>query len=372
MTEENNIQPTEGHTERPDKEETTSPTPHTPEDAVAKEAEDEHKENTKESQMPSTGHIDVRPLSEYVDAIRSEISKVIVGQNDLVDLMITCMLVRGHCLIEGLPGIAKTLTSRLLAGTISADYSRIQFTPDLMPTDITGTSVFNMKEGNFDFRKGPIFSNVVLIDEINRAPAKTQAALMEVMEERQITYDGVTYVMDNPFFVIATQNPIEQEGTYNLPEAQLDRFLFKIKLGYPSLEDEEQILKRFEQDFGNRHEDEIKAVVSKEAIDECVHIVEKVHIRPELLKYIAAVVHNTRNNGDLYLGASPRASLSIMRASKAFAAINGRDFVTPDDIKTVAHPVLNHRLIMSHEREMDGTPMEDIINSILSTIEIPR
>lgn len=326
----------------------------------------------KEEPLTQAQHVDVRPLQEHVRRVREEIGKVVVGQDNLVDMLLAAMFVGGHCLVEGLPGIAKTLTSKLLAQTISSSYHRIQFTPDLMPTDITGTSVFNVKEGEFYFRKGPIFANIVLIDEINRAPAKTQAALMEVMEEKQITYDGELYVFSYPFFVIATQNPVEQEGTYNLPEAQLDRFIFKINLEYPSLEEEELILTRFEKDFDATKIGEVKSVIDSAGIKECSQIVQQVYIRPELLKYIAALIHNTRNNGDLYLGASPRASLSIMKAAKAIAAINGRDFVTPDDIKTVAYPVLNHRLIMSHEREMEGATMNDIIGSILASIEIPR
>jgi MoxR-like ATPase len=325
-----------------------------------------------EEPLAKAQHVDVRPLQEHVSRVRAEIGKVVVGQDNLVDMLLAAMFVGGHCLVEGLPGIAKTLTSKLLAQTISSTYHRIQFTPDLMPTDITGTSVFNVKEGEFYFRKGPIFANIVLIDEINRAPAKTQAALMEVMEEKQITYDGELYIFSYPFFVIATQNPVEQEGTYNLPEAQLDRFIFKINLEYPSLEEEELILTRFEKDFDATKISEVRSVIDSAGIKECSQIVQQVYIRPELLKYIAALIHNTRNNGDLYLGASPRASLSIMKASKAIAAINGRDFVTPDDIKTVAYPVLNHRLIMSHEREMEGATMNDIIGSILSSIEIPR
>lgn len=336
------------------------------------EAEPGSSGNEEDTSWNKAQHVDVRPLQEHVTRIRAEVSKVVVGQEKLVDLLLTGMFVGGHCLVEGLPGIAKTLTSKLLAQTITASYSRIQFTPDLMPTDITGTSVFNVKEGEFYFRKGPIFANIVLIDEINRAPAKTQAALMEVMEEKQITYDGELYKLTYPFFVIATQNPVEQEGTYNLPEAQLDRFIFKINLEYPSLEEEEQILTRFENDFDSSRIEEVKPIIDAAGIKACAQVVEKVFIRPELLKYIAAIIHNTRNNGDLYLGASPRASLSIMKASKAIAAIGGRDFVTPDDIKTVAYPVLNHRLIMSHEREMEGTTMNDIISSILATIEIPR
>jgi len=317
-------------------------------------------------------HVDVKPVFEMVEKVREQVAQVVIGQEDLIELMLASILVGGHCLIEGLPGIAKTLTSKMLSQTISAEFSRIQFTPDLMPTDITGTSVFNQKESEFVFRKGPIFSNIILIDEINRAPAKTQAALMEVMEERQITYDGKQYNMDQPFFVIATQNPIEQEGTYNLPEAQLDRFLFRIKVGYPTLEEEQKILSLFEGDFEKRKSTQLQAIVSQSDIALCQKIVEQVHCKKELLNYIAALTNNTRNNGDLFIGASPRASLAIMKSAKAIAAIRGRDFVTPDDIKHVALPVLNHRVLISHEREMDGSSVEEIIKEILNTVEIPR
>lgn len=316
--------------------------------------------------------VNVTPVMESVMSVHDEIDKVIVGQYDLIEYMMAGILVGGHVLLEGLPGIAKTLTAKLLAKTIDANFSRIQFTPDLMPTDVSGTSVFNIKESNFYFRKGPVFSNLILIDEINRAPAKTQAALMEVMEERQLTYDGVTYPMEFPFFVVATQNPIEQEGTYSLPEAQLDRFLFRLKLSYPSLEHEQEILYRFESDFNARNTSEVHKVISKSDLSNFRDLIEKVYIRKELLNYIAAIVHNTRNNGDLHMGASPRASLSIMKSAKALAAIRGREFVTPDDIKRACTPVLNHRIILSHEREMEGHTIEEIITNILSTIEIPR
>ncbi|NNE55359.1 MAG: MoxR family ATPase [Flavobacteriales bacterium] len=317
-------------------------------------------------------YVDVQLVFDSAEKVKKEIAKIIVGQDELVEKLLASLFVGGHCLLEGLPGIAKTLTSKLLAQTISADFSRIQFTPDLMPTDITGTSVFNQKESDFFFKKGPVFSNIVLIDEVNRAPAKTQAALMEVMEERQLTYDGVTYEMAYPFFVIATQNPIEQEGTYNLPEAQLDRFIFRIKLNYPTLSEEQTILRLFADDFDKKKTQSVNSVIDPVTIKKCLEIIQKVHIRAELLDYIAAVVNDTRENGDLFMGASPRASIAIMQTSKAMAAIRGRDFVTPDDIKHVAFSVLNHRIIMSHEREMEGTTVEEIIDNILKSIEIPR
>ncbi|MFY7707161.1 MAG: AAA family ATPase [Flavobacteriales bacterium] len=316
--------------------------------------------------------VDVRPIFDSVDRVKTEIAKVVVGQENTVDMLMAAMLTGGHVLLEGLPGIAKTLTAKLLAKTIDAGFSRIQFTPDLMPTDVTGTSVFNVKESSFYFRKGPIFSNIILIDEINRSPAKTQAALMEVMEEKQITYDGETYIMSRPFFVIATQNPIEQEGTYSLPEAELDRFVFKLKLSYPSLEQELAIIEKFHADFDARETTQVNKILSPEAVTSFSNLIEKIYVRTELLKYIAAVVDNTRNNGDLFIGASPRASLAIIKTAKALAAIRGREFVTPDDIKNVAVPVLNHRLILSHEREMEGFTVEDIIKGILETVEVPR
>lgn len=316
--------------------------------------------------------VNVRPIFEAVDDIKSEISKVVIGQDDTIEMLMAAMLTGGHVLLEGLPGIAKTLTAKLLSKTINADFSRIQFTPDLMPTDVTGTSVFNMKESSFYFRKGPIFSNIVLIDEINRSPAKTQASLMEVMEEKQITYDGVTYPMSLPFFVIATQNPIEQEGTYSLPEAELDRFVFRIKLSYPSLEQELAIIEKFHADFDARNTTHINKVIDPSKIAEFSALIEKVYVRKELLQYIASVIHNTRNNGDLFMGASPRASLAIIKTAKAIAAIRGREFVTPDDIRQVSIPALNHRLVLSHEREMEGFTVEDIVKGILENIEVPR
>jgi len=315
------------------------------------------------------------PLQELVGkfgALKAEVKKLIVGQDELIDLLLISVLCGGHALVEGVPGIAKTLTTKLLAQAMDVDFSRIQFTPDLMPADVVGTNVFNMKNSEFSFRKGPIFSNVVLIDEINRAPAKTQSALFEVMEEFQVTVDGETYKMNQPYFVLATQNPLEQEGTYKLPEAQLDRFLFRILIDYPNLEDEIEILNRFSEDFNQLQKSDVKAVISGEEIMKFRAIVEKTTIEEGLLKYIAKVVLETRNNPNLYLGASPRASLAILKASKASAAINGRHYVTPDDVKRVAFSVLNHRIMLTPEREMEGYDSSQVISEILNKIEIPR
>jgi len=331
----------------------------------------EQEQSTPTSLLQSTNP-EIEKVLHSVDRVKAEIGKVIVGQKDMIDMLIIGLFTGGHVLIEGVPGIAKTLTAKLLSQSIATEFSRIQFTPDLMPTDVLGTSVFNMQSSEFTFNPGPIFSNIILIDEINRAPAKTQSALFEVMEERQVTIDGVTYKMEYPFFVIATQNPLEQEGTYKLPEAQLDRFLFRIKLTYPNLVDEVEILNRFKGDFDNRQSNTVTAVFNKDELKVCRDIVENVHIKDELIQYIAKIVINTRDNGDLFLGASPRASLAIMKAAKAAAAMNGRDFVTPDDIQFVSKGVLNHRIILTPEREMEGYTPEDIIKDIVEKIEVPR
>jgi MoxR-like ATPase len=282
------------------------------------------------------------------------------------------LLANGHVLIEGVPGIAKTITAKLFAKTLKTGFSRIQFTPDLMPSDVLGTSILNMKTSEFEFKKGPIFSNVVLIDEINRAPAKTQAALFEVMEERQITMDGHRYMMEYPFMVLATQNPIEQEGTYALPEAQLDRFLFKIKVGYPKLEDEVTILKTHHTRKQVMPQDQIEGVLTPEDLMKFRAQVQEILIEDKIFTYIAQIVEKTRNHPHLFLGGSPRASLAIMNASKAYAAISGRDFVTPDDIKKTLAPVLSHRIILSPEREMEGMTPETVIEMITQSVEIPR
>lgn len=311
-------------------------------------------------------------LIDGVQSIRNELAKVIIGQHNMIDLLIAGLLTGGHVLIEGVPGIAKTLTARMLAKSVQAGFSRIQFTPDLMPTDVLGTSVFNQKTTEFNFRKGPIFSNIILIDEINRSPAKTQAALLEVMEELKVTMDGETFPMEFPFFVIATQNPIEQEGTYKLPEAQLDRFMFRIRITYPGLEDEKLILLKYQRDFSIRQKEDVQGVISVADLRMFRQVVESIHIKEELLHYIAEIVFKTRNHGDLFLGASPRASLNIMKSSKALAAMRGRNFVTPDDIHFVTYAVLNHRIILTPDKELEGYDSQSVVKSIIESIDIPR
>jgi MoxR-like ATPase len=316
--------------------------------------------------------IDLTPLTTYVGRIKEEIAKVIVGQEQMVDLLITALLARGHVLLEGVPGVAKTLTAKLVAKTIDARFSRIQFTPDLMPSDIIGTSVFNPKTTEFTFRQGPLFSNLVLIDEINRSPAKTQAALFEVMEERQVTADGTTFIMEEPYLVLATQNPIEQEGTYRLPEAQLDRFLFKIVIGYPGLDEEVQILQNSIQGSHKQQVELAQKVLSKEEIASAQKLVTQIHVEDKVVRYIAQIMQETRSNPSLFLGASPRASVAVLNASKAYAAIRGRDFVTPEDVKVVCLPALRHRVVLTPEREMEGVGVDQVIKQIVDKIEIPR
>ncbi|MCX2431713.1 MULTISPECIES: AAA family ATPase [unclassified Pedobacter] len=315
---------------------------------------------------------DLSVLNAAVDQIRNVLGNIIVGQKQVIDFLIVGLLADGHILIEGVPGVAKTLSAKLLAKSIDAQFSRVQFTPDLMPSDVLGTPIFNTKTGDFEFRKGPIFGNIILVDEINRAPAKTQSALFEVMEERQVTIDGETYLMDEPFMVLATQNPIEQEGTYRLPEAQLDRFLFKIEVKYPSLEEETAILMAQHTLVNKSLAADVKAVLSVQQIQDARSIIRSLFVEPKLLEFIAKIVNETRNNPSLYLGASPRASLAIVHSAKALAAIQNRDFVTPDDIIAVAVPVLAHRILLSPEKEMEGLTTSDIVHQIIKKIEVPR
>ena len=328
--------------------------------------------NEQNENVNFESRLNLQPLQENVQKVKAEIAKVIVGQNKIIDQLLVAVLSNGHVLLEGVPGVAKTISAKLLAKTLSLDFSRIQFTPDLMPSDIIGTSVFDLSKSTFEFKKGPIFSNFVLIDEINRAPAKTQAALFEVMEERQITADGTTYVLEKPFLVIATQNPIEQEGTYRLPEAQLDRFLFKINIEYPNLAEEIHIIQK-ENELQSRDKmSAIATIISQSHIIEFQELVKQILIEQNLIEYIAKIVLNTRENAFLYLGASPRASIAILNAAKGFAALRGRDFVTPDDIKDAAIPVLQHRVVVTPEREMEGITSIEIIKQIVDSVEIPR
>jgi MoxR-like ATPase len=316
--------------------------------------------------------LDLSHLHTKIAQVRQEIAKVIVGQDAMVEMLVAAILANGHVLIEGVPGVAKTLTAKLLAKVIEAEFTRIQFTPDLMPSDVLGTQVYNQKTSQFEFKSGPIFSNIVLIDEINRAPAKTQAALFEVMEERQVTIDGVTYPMKAPYLVVATQNPIEHEGTYRLPEAQLDRFLFKISVKYPNVEEETTIISRHNDWHGGQPVNEIKPVLTKEDIAAFRALAKQVHVETPLIQYIARLIQETRTNPMLFLGGSPRASVAILNSSKAMATLQGRDFVTPEDIKYVALPVLRHRIMLSPEKEMEGIDTDEVVKQIIDKVEVPR
>lgn len=314
----------------------------------------------------------ISQLNEVINQVKNEIAKIVVSQDKMIELLLTGLLCEGHVLIEGVPGVAKTLTSKLLAKIIHTGFSRIQFTPDLMPVDVLGTSVFNPDSASFEFKRGPVFSNIILIDEINRAPAKTQSALFEVMEERQVTIDGRTYPMEFPFLVLATQNPIEQEGTYRLPEAQLDRFLFKIIVDYPTLENEIEILTNQQSVDVAGLLDSVKPIVSQSDLIHFKSVVHEVTVERGLIEYIARIVQATRNNSSLFLGASPRASLAILKSAKATAALKGRSFVTPEDIVEMTMPVLRHRLILTPEKEMEGITPDELIKQIVTEIEVPR
>lgn len=315
---------------------------------------------------------DLSDFQEKVNALREKIATVIVGQERAVDLILTAILADGHVLVEGVPGVAKTLLTRLVSKLIDADFKRIQFTPDLMPSDVLGTNVFNIKTQEFEFHKGPIFSQIVLVDEINRAPAKTQAALFEVMEERQSTVDGVTRQMSPLYTVLATQNPVEQEGTYRLPEAQLDRFMMKVNMGYPSFNEEVQILERHQENSKMIKLDDIEPIITVEQLLQLRAYIDKVIIDKSLLNYIAQITQQTRLSQAIQLGASPRASICILQGAKAYALLQGRDFVTPDDIKTIVPPVLEHRLIITADAEMQGFTIEKLAQALLDKIEVPK
>lgn len=319
---------------------------------------------------------DLSLFNERISQIRKRISSVIVGQQEAVDMLITCILANGHVLIEGMPGVAKTLMARLTAKLIDAKFSRIQFTPDLMPSDVLGTSVFSMKTSEFDFHPGPVFANIVLADEINRSPAKTQAALFEVMEERQATIDGNTYKMDDVYTIIATQNPIEQEGTYPLPEAQVDRFLLKVVIGYPSREEEKLIIR---QNITNEKK-KIVPLLKPEEILEAQKIVEQIYIDEKIERYIVDIVFATRFPADYGLndlssiigfGASPRASISLARAARSYAFLRQRGYVIPEDVRAVCHDVLRHRIGLTYEAEANNITADEIISEILDKVEVP-
>ncbi len=329
-------------------------------------------EHMKNQDIDFNNRIPLEDLKNTADTIKQELAKVIIGQESFIELLIVALLADGHVLIEGVPGIAKTITAKLFAKVLKTDFSRIQFTPDLMPSDVLGTSILNMKNSEFEFKKGPIFSNIVLIDEINRAPAKTQAALFEAMEERQATIDGTTYIFEAPFMVLATQNPIDQEGTYALPEAQLDRFIFKINVDYPAIEDEIKIIETHHERKGKQPQTLINPILDANKLADFKEKTQSILVEEKIIKYIAEIVSKTRNHSHLYLGGSPRASIAILNTSKAFAAINGRDFVIPEDVKKSVVPVLNHRLILTPEREMEGMSTENVIDMIVQSIEVPR
>lgn len=316
--------------------------------------------------------LDLTLFSEKIEKLRHEIAQVIVGQEQAVDLVLTCILANGHVLIEGVPGVAKTLLARLIARLVDAQFSRVQFTPDLMPSDVLGTNIFNVKTQEFEFHQGPVFSDIVLVDEINRAPAKTQAALFEVMEERQVSMDGATYPMGELYTILATQNPVEQEGTYRLPEAQLDRFLMKVTMGYPSADDELEILKRHEQRTDLVKLSDVKPVLTKEEVLQLRSYMNDVVIDESLLRYITQIVQQTRSSRAVYLGASPRASVAMLQASKAYALLQGRDFVTPEDIKAVTPSILQHRLVLTAEAEMEGYTAYKVAMKLIDKVEVPK
>ena len=329
-------------------------------------------EDYQEQEEEFKNRIDLSHVTASLKRVKEEVAKILVGQEKMVELCLVGLLSKGHLLIEGNPGVAKTLTAKIIRRTISSHFSRSQFTPDLMPSDVTGTSIYNFKTSEFEFRKGPVFSNIVLIDEINRAPAKTQAALFEVMEERQVTVDGQKYLLEEPFMIMATQNPIEMEGTYRLPEAQMDRFLFKIEVDYPSLEEEIIIMKNKHSLAIQNEMDQINPVLSEQDLEEHRALIQSIVIEDKLFRYIGEIVQRTRTYNDIEIGASPRASLALMTGSKALALMRGRDFVTPDDIIDLTIPVLTHRITIVPEREMEGVSPKEIIRTLVKSIEVPR
>ncbi|MDV3103786.1 AAA family ATPase [Thermococcus waiotapuensis] len=313
----------------------------------------------------------VEEVSSKGSQILEEVKKAIVGKDEVLRLMLTTILAEGHILLEDLPGLAKTLMAKSFARALGVQFARVQFTPDLLPSDILGVSVFNQKTLEFEFRKGPVFTNVLLADEINRAPPKTQSALLEAMQEGQVTIEGNTYLLPRPFIVIATQNPIEQEGTYPLPEAQLDRFLVRLRVGYPLREEEMEILRR--RMARKREEVDIKPVTNPEEVVEMQRAVEDVYVSDAILEYITSIITATREDKkDIEIGASPRGSLALLKLSRAYAALEGRDYVIPDDVKKVAVPALSHRLILKRELWYTRVSQESIMEKLLDRVPVPK
>lgn len=313
-------------------------------------------------------------MNEQYRALRDELSKVIFGQDEVIDFALAALFSCGHVLLEGPPGVAKTLTVRTLAATLDLGYRRIQMTPDLLPTDITGSSIYRDDTHTFEFRRGPIFSSFVLADEINRASARTQSALLEAMQELQVTYDGVSYALPEPFIVFATQNPIEQEGTYPLPLAQLDRFMFKVKVSYPPPEDERRVLQQHHATSGMSSPERflVNKVMTPQHILETRNLIRQTHVRDEVIAYVQRLIQATREHDSLAVGGSPRAGLMLLMAAKSLAWFAGRDFVIPDDVKTALLPALRHRIILSPTAELEGINTDHVLYEILEAVEVPR